>query len=203
MNTQSASGFPNKAYYSTIATPDGPFSIIVASDFSNNPGAVLASGWTEDIDALRVLIHPTLRPAQLISADRASQSGVLTILGQAVAAVKAYYAGDYNAPRQIPVLQCSGDFRQRAWEVLRGIKPGEPVTYRELAARCGNPSAVRAAAGACASNTVALFVPCHRVLRSDGSMGGFRYGIDLKLALLKRENAPDKGDYTSGNPLSS
>ena len=106
----------------------------------------------------------------------------------ALAAVTAHYDGDPDAPASVPVRQHSGPFRMKAWDVLRDVSPGAPITYTEFAARAGAPSAVRAAAAACARNAAALFVPCHRVLRSDGSLGGFRYGLDLKARLLERES---------------
>ncbi|QAY64877.1 methylated-DNA--[protein]-cysteine S-methyltransferase [Xylanimonas allomyrinae] len=108
-------------------------------------------------------------------------------MADAVAAVEAYYAGDLAAPAAVPVRQRSGEFRQHAWDVLRGVEPGEVVTYTQYAQRSGRPAAVRAAAGACAMNAAALFVPCHRVLRTDGTLGGFRYGPGIKKALLARE----------------
>lgn len=159
----------------TTATPDGPFTVIVTPD-----GTVLASGWTEDAESLVALIHPELRPASL-DADPAAARAALE-------AVEAYYAGDLEAPRRIPVRQKSGPFREQAWEALRTVAPGERLTYSEYAARAGRPAAVRAAAGACALNAAALFVPCHRIVRTDGSLGGFRYGFPLKDSLLSFEN---------------
>ncbi|MEL4162145.1 methylated-DNA--[protein]-cysteine S-methyltransferase, partial [Corynebacterium bovis] len=75
-----------------------------------------------------------------------------------------------------------GGFRERAWRVLRHVPPGEPVTYAGFARMLGSSRAVRAAAGACASNAAALFVPCHRVLRSDGTVGGFRSSRAVRAA---------------------
>ncbi len=77
----------------------------------------------------------------------------------------------------------------RGWEQLRRIRPGHPQSYTEFAAAIGNPRAVRAAASACATNAPALFVPCHRVLRTDGSLGGFAWGVEVKRSLLEREAA--------------
>ena len=87
----------------------------------------------------------------------------------------------------VPVLQKSGPFRGHAWDMLRTVAPGHPVTYTEYAALSGNAKAVRAAASACAFNAAALFVPCHRVIRTDGSLGGFRWGLAIKESLLDRE----------------
>lgn len=167
------------ASVATAPTPDGPFTIIAGSH-------VLASGWTADPADLLRLIHPRLRPERL---DEAPSGSVPGALGQAISALEAYYDGSPGAPAQVPVLQRSGPFRERAWEVLRGIGPGHPVSYAEYAALCGSPRAVRAAAGACAFNAAALFVPCHRVTRADGSPGGFRYGPATKESLLAREAA--------------
>jgi methylated-DNA-[protein]-cysteine S-methyltransferase len=88
---------------------------------------------------------------------------------------------------EVPVLQKSGPFRSHAWDVLRTVAPGHPVTYTEYAELSGNAKAVRAAASACAFNAAALFVPCHRVVRTDGSLGGFRWGLAVKERLLDRE----------------
>lgn len=164
----------------TLDTPDGPFTI-VADD-----GVVLASGWTDDVASLLALVHPDLRPA---AAEVATVPPADADVARPSAAVRAYYAGDPAAVGQVPVRQRSGPYRQHAWEVLRTVAVGDRVTYTEYADRTGRPAAVRAAAGACARNAAALFVPCHRVLRSDGTLGGFRYGLPIKESLLARERA--------------
>jgi methylated-DNA-[protein]-cysteine S-methyltransferase len=169
----------------TVATPDGPFTVLVGAPDGPGDGAptaVLASGWTDDPGTLLPLVHPGLRPVELVP-------GADDGLRAAVDAVTAYYDGDLAAVGAVPVRQRSGEFRQLAWEVLRGVAPGERVTYTQYAARAGRPAAVRAAAAACAMNAAALFVPCHRVLRTDGSLGGFRYGLPVKESLLAREAA--------------
>ena len=98
-----------------------------------------------------------------------------------------FYAGDPGPAMEVPVLQKSGPFRGHAWDMLRTVAPGHPVTYTEYAELSGNVKAVRAAASACAFNAAALFVPCHRVIRTDGSLGGFRWGLAIKESLLARE----------------
>ena len=80
-------------------------------------------------------------------------------------------------------------FQQRVWQALRAIPPGTTVTYSDLAARIGAPRARRAVAHACAANTLAVAIPCHRVIRSDGGLSGYRWGVERKRALLKREGA--------------
>jgi methylated-DNA-[protein]-cysteine S-methyltransferase len=161
-----------KAQLLVMSTPDGPFSIL-AQD-----GVVLASGWTATPGDLTGQIHPDLRPA-----DVEAVAG----LGPISQAVEAFYAGNPGPAMAVPVLQKSGPFRSHAWDVLRTVRPGSPVTYTEYAGLAGNAKAVRAAASACAFNAAALFVPCHRVIRTDGSLGGFRWGLAIKESLLARE----------------
>ncbi|GAA1842245.1 methylated-DNA--[protein]-cysteine S-methyltransferase [Pseudonocardia ailaonensis] len=160
--------------YTTLDTADGPFTLVRDSD-----GAVLASGWTTDLGDLVPLVHSSIRPSTVEEGDG----------GAAAEAVRAYYGGDLGAIDAVPVRQRSGEFLEHAWEVLRAVPAGVPVTYTEYATKAGRPVAVRAAASACARNAAALFVPCHRVLRLDGSLGGFRWGLPVKKSLLARESA--------------
>ena len=78
-------------------------------------------------------------------------------------------------------------FQQRVWQALQQIPPGSTVSYAEIAARIGAPQAVRAVAGACAANCLAVAIPCHRVVRSDGGLSGYRWGVARKQCLLDRE----------------
>jgi AraC family transcriptional regulator of adaptative response/methylated-DNA-[protein]-cysteine methyltransferase len=78
-------------------------------------------------------------------------------------------------------------FQERVWQALRAIPAGSTATYTEIAAGIGAPKAVRAVAGACAANVLAVAIPCHRVVRSDGSLSGYRWGVERKRALLDRE----------------
>lgn len=80
-------------------------------------------------------------------------------------------------------------FQRRVWEALRNIPPGTTQSYKQIAATIGAPASVRAVAGACAANPLAVIVPCHRVVRSDGALSGYRWGIERKRALLERERA--------------
>ncbi|MFC4375477.1 methylated-DNA--[protein]-cysteine S-methyltransferase [Nocardia halotolerans] len=162
-----------RADHATVSTPLGPFTTIADPD-----GAVLAAGWTSDARELTALVHPSLRPTELRQRDS---------LGALTRAVTDYHAGDLAAIDPIPVHQRSGEFLAHAWDVLRKIPAGEPVTYTEFAALSGRPDATRAAANACARNAAALFVPCHRVLRIGGALGGFRWGLDAKRWLLAHE----------------
>ena len=78
-------------------------------------------------------------------------------------------------------------FQQRVWQALRSIPAGQTVSYTDVAQRIGQPSATRAVASACAANPVAVAIPCHRVVRTDGSLSGYRWGVERKRALLLRE----------------
>lgn len=78
-------------------------------------------------------------------------------------------------------------FQKRVWKALQQIPPGKTATYREIAARIGMPKAVRAVAQACGANSLAIAIPCHRVIRNDGSLSGYRWGVERKRALLERE----------------
>ncbi|MEV6389338.1 methylated-DNA--[protein]-cysteine S-methyltransferase [Nocardia xishanensis] len=161
------------ADFTVVDTPIGPFTAI-----ADGEGAVLASGWTADAENLRLLIHPTLRPAVVRRRDS---------LGAVSDAILAYHRGDVHAIDDVPVRQRSGEFLMHAWDVLRKVPAGDPVTYTEFAGISGRPEATRAAANACARNAAALFVPCHRVLRIGGALGGFRWGLDAKRWLLDHE----------------
>ena len=108
---------------------------------------------------------------------------------RAVAERLAGRAGD------VPVDLVGTAFQKRVWDALMKIPPGQTHSYAGLAKALGAPKAVRAVAGACASNRVAVVVPCHRIIRGDGSLGGYRWGLPLKESLLQREHAgPALGD---------
>ena len=153
----------------TIDTPDGPFTLI-----ADDRQRVLASGWTGQPEAVLARLATPLvsvREGQTEAAD----------------AVIAYYAGELTAIDDVAVAQQGTALQREGWAALRRIEPGAPLTYAEFAAALGRPSAVRAAASICARNAPALFVPCHRVLRTGGGLGGFAWGVDVKRALLDRE----------------
>ncbi len=81
-------------------------------------------------------------------------------------------------------------FQQRVWQALREIPAGATVSYTDLAQRIGAPKSVRAVAQACAANALAVAIPCHRVVRRDGALSGYRWGVERKRALIEREAAP-------------
>ncbi|MBT2476575.1 methylated-DNA--[protein]-cysteine S-methyltransferase [Microbacterium sp. ISL-103] len=159
------------AIIQTLDTVDGAFTIL-----ADDRQRVLASGWTADHEAILARLSAATRPADVESGET-----------DAAGAVRAFYDGDLAAIDEVEVAQTGTALQLAGWSALRGIEPGEPLTYTSFAARLGNPRAVRAAASICARNAPALFVPCHRVLRSDGTLGGFAWGLDVKSSLLARE----------------
>ncbi|MEV4631316.1 methylated-DNA--[protein]-cysteine S-methyltransferase [Micromonospora sp. NPDC049523] len=163
----------NELNSSTLTTPTGPLTILTGPD-----GRVRAAGFTADVEPLLAVVHPSLRGPVRARAD----------LGAVTVAARSYLDGELAAIDEVPVEQYTGgEFMAHAWQTLREVKPGEPVTYTGFAELAGRPLAVRAAAAACARNAAALFVPCHRVLRTDGSLGGFRWGLEVKRWLLGHE----------------
>jgi AraC family transcriptional regulator of adaptative response/methylated-DNA-[protein]-cysteine methyltransferase len=105
-----------------------------------------------------------------------------------VTAVLRHINGDRPAP-DLPLDIQATAFQRRVWQALQTIPRGATRSYQEVAQRVGNPGAARAVAQACASNPVAVVIPCHRVVRSDGGLGGYRWGFERKHALLDRERA--------------
>jgi AraC family transcriptional regulator of adaptative response/methylated-DNA-[protein]-cysteine methyltransferase len=95
-----------------------------------------------------------------------------------------------EAPRMgfdLPLDVRGTAFQQRVWQALRSIPAGGRASYREIAERIGAPTAVRAVAQACAANKLAVAIPCHRVVRNDGGLSGYRWGVERKRALLECE----------------
>lgn len=104
------------------------------------------------------------------------------LLGEVIASVET--PGDFA---HIPLDVKGTAFQEACWKALREIPPGETRTYAQIAAAAGNPRAVRAAGSANARNNVAVLIPCHRVVRTGGDLGGYAYGLDIKRELLERE----------------
>lgn len=112
--------------------------------------------------------------------------------GAALADLAARVVASVESPdrqQDLPIDVQGTAFQEAIWQALRQTPPGETRSYADLAAAAGNPRAVRAAGTACGANHVAVVIPCHRAQRSDGTMGGYAYGVDRKVELLKREGA--------------
>jgi methylated-DNA-[protein]-cysteine S-methyltransferase len=152
----------------TMSTPVGTLALLVQND------TLVAAGFT-DVQDQFARLH-TESPLRMVDD-----------LGRFSAAMTSYFDGDVDAMNDLPVAQPGGAFRQAAWKVMREVPPGEVISYAELAARAGNSGAVRAAGSACAQNMVAPIVPCHRIVRTGGGLGGYYYGLAVKEWLLAHE----------------
>ena len=166
-----------------VRTPAGPLAVVTTTD-----GVVRAAGYA-DLDAMIRRLATAGRRAPDVAAVRPGD-----LPGALVDALGRYADGDPAALDAVPVDQPGGPFSQAAWAAMRRVPPGSTVTYTELAGFAGRPTAVRAAGTACARNLVAPFVPCHRVVRSDGTLGGYAYGLDVKRALLAHERTAAGSD---------
>jgi AraC family transcriptional regulator of adaptative response/methylated-DNA-[protein]-cysteine methyltransferase len=134
----------------------------------------------DDPDALVRELQDRFPEAQLAGGDRAFERLVARVVG---------HVDDPSIRADLPLDIRGTAFQQRVWQALRRIPAGRTATYTELARRIGRPTAVRAVARACAANTLAVAIPCHRVVRTDGSLSGYRWGVERKRALLEREAA--------------
>ncbi len=132
----------------------------------------------DDPDALLRDLQDRFPKAELIGGDRDFERLVAKVVG-----LVEHPALGLDLP-----LDLRGTaFQLRVWQALRAIPAGTTASYSEIAQRIGKPNAVRAVAGACAANPVAVAIPCHRVVRNDGALAGYRWGLKRKRALLQRE----------------
>jgi AraC family transcriptional regulator of adaptative response/methylated-DNA-[protein]-cysteine methyltransferase len=139
---------------------------------------VCAILFDDDPDALARDLQDRFPKANLIGGDRAFEQLVATVVGF----VEAPALG-----LDLPLDVRGTAFQQRVWQALRDIPAGITVSYSDIAQRIGSPNAVRAVAGACAANMLAVAIPCHRVVRNDGGLSGYRWGVERKRTLLARE----------------
>jgi len=131
-----------------------------------------------DPETLVQNLQDRFKAARLIGADAEFETWVAAVVG---------FVEDPSRGLDLPLDVRGTAFQRRVWEALREIPVGATATYTQVAERIGNPRAVRAVARACATNNIALAIPCHRVVRTDGSMAGYRWGIDRKRELIARE----------------
>jgi AraC family transcriptional regulator of adaptative response/methylated-DNA-[protein]-cysteine methyltransferase len=134
----------------------------------------------DDPDELARDLQDRFPKAELIGAEQEYEQVVAAVIGL----VEAPEIG-----LALPLDVRGTAFQQRVWQALREIPAGQTVSYAELAERVGAPRGARAVAGACAANAIAVAIPCHRVVRNDGSISGYRWGVERKQALLEREGA--------------
>ncbi len=134
----------------------------------------------DDPEALLHDLQDRFPKAQLNGGDREFEQSMARVIGL------------IEAPGQgldLPLDVRGTAFQQRVWEALRAIPPGSTASYAEIAGRIGAPKAVRAVAQACAANSLAVAIPCHRVVKSDGALSGYRWGVERKRKLIDREAA--------------
>ncbi len=134
----------------------------------------------DDPDALARDLQDRFPKAELVGAERDYEAVVARVIGL----VEAPETG-----LDLPLDVRGTAFQQRVWQALRAIPAGRTVSYAELAALVGIRDGARAVAGACAANAIAVAIPCHRVVRNDGALSGYRWGVERKQALLEREGA--------------
>lgn len=137
-----------------------------------------------DDDATLVAdLHELFPAAQDVPADADFQQRVREV----IAAINAR-----DAPLSLPLDIRGTAFQQQVWQALRAIPCGETMSYQQLASAIGKPKAVRAVASACGANKLAIVIPCHRVIRGDGALSGYRWGIARKAQLLQRETTGEE-----------
>lgn len=139
---------------------------------------VCAISLGDDPEALVRDLQDRFPNAELIGGDEDFEKLVARVVG---------FVEKPNGKFDLPLDVRGTAFQQRVWEALRKIPAGSTASYTEIARRIGAPKSVRAVAGACAANPVAIAIPCHRVVRSDGGLSGYRWGVERKRALLERE----------------
>ena len=183
-------GFARRLQARVRARPDTEFqqALIRFAIGACSLGAILVAATDKGICAILMGDDPELLArdlqdrfpaAELHGADAGFEDTVAKVIGL----VEAPALG-----LDLPLDVRGTVFQQRVWEALRRIPSGETVSYAELAERIGLASGARAVAGACAANPVAVAIPCHRVVRIDGALSGYRWGVERKRALLDRES---------------
>ena len=150
--------------------------ILVASSKKGVASILLGN----DPDALLRQLQDRFPKAKLIGADKDYEGLVARVVGF----IEAPQIG-----LDLPLDVRGTAFQRRVWQALQEIPVGQTVSYTEIAQRIGSPKAVRAVAGACAANNLAVAIPCHRVVRNDGALSGYAWGVERKKVLLDREGA--------------
>ncbi len=165
--------------FATVATPLG-WALVAASR-----RGICMTGLADDRDNLAAALRDRFPGAAITGEDAG--------LGEWARQILRCIAAPGETP-DLPLDIRGTAFQARVWRALQKIPLGQTATYSEIAAAVGRPKAVRAVAGACAANPLAVLVPCHRVVRKDGDLGGYRWGLARKRALLERERAAAASD---------
>lgn len=152
---------------------------------------VCAIAFGDDAAALAASVQQDFPAARLQRDDVGLQAGVAAVLDWLAAPQQSLQFRDPMSPSTLPLDLRGSAFQKRVWHALQEIPPGCTASYGEIARALGAPQAARAVGAACARNRLAIAVPCHRALRSDGGLANFRWGVARKAALLDLEAAPD------------
>jgi AraC family transcriptional regulator, regulatory protein of adaptative response / methylated-DNA-[protein]-cysteine methyltransferase len=134
----------------------------------------------DDPDALVRDLQDRFPNAALVGGDSVYEQLVARVVG---------FVEEPSLGLELPLDVRGTAFQQRVWQALRTIPVGTTATYTDIARKIGSPKSVRAVAGACAANAIAVAIPCHRVVRNDGSLSGYRWGVERKRILIDREAA--------------
>jgi methylated-DNA-[protein]-cysteine S-methyltransferase len=153
-----------------LNTPPGPLDVYVVD------GKLVALGFDIQTESLRARVKARFRDQAFVEGE-----------SEPAARVRDYFGGDLQALETLAVDPKGTPFQQRVWTALRKIPVGKTVSYGELARSIGQPTAVRAVARANALNPIALVIPCHRVIGSDGTLTGYAGGLPRKKWLLEFE----------------
>jgi AraC family transcriptional regulator of adaptative response/methylated-DNA-[protein]-cysteine methyltransferase len=132
----------------------------------------------DDPDRLARELRDRFPQARLVGGDEAFEALVAKVVG---------FVESPKIGLDLPLDVRGTAFQQRVWQAMRRIPPGDTTSYSELARRIGAPKSTRAVAAACAANVLAVAIPCHRIVRSDGALSGYRWGVERKRRLLERE----------------
>lgn len=158
-------------------TPLGPFGVL----FGSGTGRILASGFTRNVDHLAQMV----KGAQVVDHDCDSEAA--DSVGEYL---EAYFSGQpATLSTALHFDQDSTDFQGAVWKEIANIPFAATVSYGEIATKIGRPRSYRATGTACASNRIALFIPCHRVVGTSGTSGQYRWGSELKAKLLSHESS--------------
>lgn len=168
----------------TVATPTGDIRLAVAVDDGRE--RVVVAAFVDHFERVSARVRARLADAEWVEGESAAAD-----------AVRRYLGGDLRAIEEVVVDASGTTFQERVWQALRAIPAGETRSYAEVAAAIGAPGAVRAVGTANGANPVWVLVPCHRVVRSDGTVGGYGGGPDRKEWLLAHERSADGGTHVT------
>jgi AraC family transcriptional regulator of adaptative response/methylated-DNA-[protein]-cysteine methyltransferase len=163
----------------TFAVGQSTLGAVLVASSERGVAAVLLG---EDPDALVRELQDRFPRAELVGGEAGYEATVAKVVGF----IEAPGVG-----LDLPLDVRGTAFQQQVWRALRDIPAGQTVTYTEVARRIGAPAAVRAVAAACAANRIAVAIPCHRVVRTDGSLAGYYWGVERKKALIARESGEE------------